>query len=67
MSYAEAVEDNIRIQKGGRFSNCYYPPCHICGTPTYSQNYIRGRKYTCGGCKTQAALSKLMKQNRKAI
>ena len=64
MSYSEAVEDSILIHRGGKgHSSSYYPPCHICGAPTYSQNYIRGRKYTCGDCKTHAALSKLLKQN----
>ena len=68
MSYAEAVEDNIFVRRGGKGYSCsYYPPCHICGTPTYSQNYLRERKYTCDNCKTHAALSKLLKQDQRAI
>ena len=49
------------------YSCSYYPPCHICGTPTYSQNYLRERKYTCDNCKTHAALSKLLKQDQMKI
>ena len=68
MSYAEAVEDNILVRRGGKGYSCsYYPPCHICGKPTYSQNYLRERKYTCDNCKTHAALSKLLKQDQRAI
>ena len=45
MSYSEAVEDNILVHRGGKgHASSYYPPCHVCGAPTYSQNYIRGRK-----------------------
>lgn len=30
---------------------CYYPPCHICGSPAKSMVYVRGAKYTCELCR----------------
>ena len=52
MSWIEAKEDGIPVAKKNGFS-CYYPPCHICGTPVYSWSYIRGVAYTCGECRKE--------------
>lgn len=53
MSYQEAIEDGIQKKclRNGMWA--YLPPCHICGSPTYSWNYIRGNSYTCKACKQQ--------------
>ena len=58
MSYREAQQDGVTIRRSGNCSTVYYPPCHICGKPTFSQNYIRNRKYTCGACKAAASIQK---------
>ena len=53
MSWREAKEDGIPIAKDRAKYNCYYPPCHLCGTPVYSWSYIRNSKYTCKDCRTE--------------
>ena len=58
MSYREAQEDGVTIRRSGNGSTVYYPPCHICGKPTFSQSYMRNRKYTCGACKAAASIRK---------
>lgn len=50
MSYYEALEDNIPMEKKNGFTY-YYPSCRVCGSPTPSWNYLRGMKYTCKDCK----------------
>lgn len=50
MSYMEAKEDNIPIERRGN-QTVYYPPCHICETPVLSWNYIRNAKYSCPNCR----------------
>lgn len=51
MSYIEAKEDKIPMEKDGRGFTMYYPPCHICETPVFSWSYIRDSKYTCPKCR----------------
>lgn len=58
MSYREAQQDGVTIWRSGNGSTVYYPPCHICGKPTFSQSYMRNRKYTCGACKAAASIRK---------
>ena len=58
MSYREAQQDGVTIRRSGNGSTVYYPPCHICGNPTFSQSYMRNRKYTCGACKAAASIQK---------
>lgn len=58
MSYWEAQQDGVTIRRSGNGSTVYYPPCHICGKPTFSQSYMRNRKYTCGACKAAASIQK---------
>lgn len=55
MSYQEAIEDRVprKCLRNGMWS--YMPPCHICGAPTYSWNYVRSYKYTCKACKKNKA------------
>ena len=36
MSYREAQQDGVTIRRSGNGSTVYYPPCHICGKPTFS-------------------------------
>lgn len=60
MSYREAQENGITIRQFGNGGTAYYPPCHICGEPTFSRNYLRNHKYTCKGCKTAASIRKLI-------
>jgi very-short-patch-repair endonuclease len=55
MSWHEAVEDGIPVDKDSNEFHCYYPPCHICKTPVYSWSYIRGTQYTCVDCRTELA------------
>lgn len=50
MSYHEALADGIPIEMHGGY-NWYYPPCHICGSPVPSWNYLRNAKYACRDCK----------------
>lgn len=50
MSYKEAKEDGIRIEKAGRYS-VYYPHCRFCGDEVRSLNYLRDRHYVCKDCK----------------
>lgn len=52
MSWIEAKEDGIHVEQKNGF-NCYYPSCHICGSPVCSWSYIRGMKYTCGECRKE--------------
>lgn len=51
MSYQEAIEDRIPRKYLRNGMSGYLPPCHLCGKPTYSWNYIRGHRYTCKNCK----------------
>lgn len=51
MSYYEAIQDGIPIEKDGKGFMWYYPPCSICGSPVPSWRYIRGAKYTCSECR----------------
>lgn len=62
MSYQEAQEDGIMIKLKGKYETAYYPPCHSCGQPTYSRNYIRTHRYTCKDCKTNVSIRKLVKK-----
>lgn len=59
MSYREAQEDGV-LTKAHGINMAYYPPCHICGQPTYSRNYVRGYRYTCKDCKAAAAIRKIV-------
>jgi len=59
MGRHEAMEDGIPIVQDNTKYNCYYPPCHICGSPVYSWSYIRSVKYTCKDCR-----SELVRQTR---
>lgn len=56
MSYYEAIEDGIRIEKQGR-NNTYYPLCQKCKTEVKCMNYLRAIKYTCNNCKLKFYLS----------
>ena len=56
MSYQEAVEDGIMTIKTGKYEQAFYPPCAVCGIPTFSKTYSRGRRYMCTACKLQAVL-----------
>lgn len=49
----EAVEDGIPYDYYNEEKKvyCYYPPCHICGSPAKSLVYIRDTKYTCELCR----------------
>ena len=58
MSYREALQDGVTIRRSGNRSTVYDPLCHICGKPTFSQSYMRNRKYTCGACKAAASIRK---------
>ncbi len=51
MSYKEAKEDEIPMEKDCRGFTMYYPPCHICETPVLSWSYIHNTKYTCPKCR----------------
>lgn len=51
MSYIEANEDKIPMEKDCRGFTMYYPPCHICEAPVLSWSYIRNTKYTCPNCR----------------
>ena len=51
MSYQEAIEDRVPRKSLLNGMWAYLPPCHICGEPAYSWNYIRGNKYTCKACR----------------
>jgi len=53
MGYKEAKENNVRFEKQANGRTAYFPPCHICGVETFSQNYIIGRDYTCTKCKNR--------------
>lgn len=53
MGLLDAIEDGIPFGKDHKNFNCYYPPCHICGTPVYSWSYISGTQYTCKDCRTE--------------
>lgn len=53
MSYKEAKENNVRIEKQVNGRTAYFPLCHICGVETFSQNYVIGRDYTCSKCKSR--------------
>lgn len=50
MGYAEAIQDNIPMEKHDGFG-WYFPPCRICGSPVSTWSYIRGTEYTCADCK----------------
>ena len=50
MSYYEAKEDNVRIERKNGFT-VYLPPCSVCGKPVKSWSYIRGNNYRCADCK----------------
>jgi len=50
MSYYEAKEDNVRIERKNGFT-VYLPPCSACGKPVKSWSYIRGNNYRCADCK----------------
>ncbi|MDL2205814.1 hypothetical protein LJC33_02745, partial [Eubacteriales bacterium OttesenSCG-928-N13] len=54
MSYFEALEDGIRIEKTGHYSSMYYPPCRFCGTPVRSMSYLRTVNYACPDCRKEA-------------
>lgn len=41
MSYQEAIEDKIPRKSLRNGMWAYLPPCHVCGKPAYSWNYIR--------------------------
>ena len=43
MSYYEAKEDNVRIERKNGFT-VYLPPCSVCGKPVKSWSYIRGNR-----------------------
>lgn len=58
MSYHEAVEDKIPMEKH-QGAWWYYPPCKICGTPVPSWNYVRKVQYTCPECKRYLVEAKL--------
>lgn len=53
MGWYEALEDGIKIGKDKNNTNCYYPPCHICGTAVYSWSYTRGTQYICKDCRAE--------------
>jgi len=50
MSYKEALQDGIRIEKCGRQSR-YYPRCIFCGTEVKSYNYVQHYNYICSDCR----------------
>lgn len=50
MSYYEALEDGVRIEKGRR-QNAYYPRCKFCGVEVFSYSYVRNYDYICKDCK----------------
>jgi len=51
MSYQEAIEDKVPRKSLRNGMWAYLPPCHVCGKPAYSWNYIRGHSYTCKACR----------------
>ena len=53
MSQLDAIKDGIRIEDDMDGFPCYYPPCHLCGTPVYTWSYLRGTKYTCRDCRKE--------------
>lgn len=65
MSYNEALEDGIPIKSGqGNFvKTLYYPPCHYCSQPVQSWTYIRGMKYACPECRTEAVRQRREEDN----
>lgn len=54
MSYAEALQDNIPIDKDVRGFTRYRPPCAVCGVPIASWSYRRDVKYMCAKCRNAA-------------
>ena len=65
MSYQEAVEDRIPMRCLSNGVRGYMPPCHICGSPTSSWNYVRSYKYTCKSCKKAGLPKKVCTQVHK--
>lgn len=55
MSYKDAIDDKIVIEKDQKGNTWYYPPCYVCGAGVPSWNYIRGVKYSCPECKKNLA------------
>jgi len=51
MSYAEALQDNILIDKDVRGFTRYRPPCSVCGALIASWSYRRDVKYICVQCR----------------
>lgn len=62
MSYREAIEDGVPTKRMRNGTTVYSPPCAICGQPSFSFNYIRGNRYVCRDCKTNAEIRKLLKK-----
>lgn len=56
MSYHEALRDGIPTGRDKRGNSAYYPPCGICGIPTYSPKYNPKFNYTCKTCKEKATI-----------
>ena len=50
MSYKEAIDDRIRMDKH-RGQTKYYPPCRFCGEEVLSYNYLRTMMYVCLSCR----------------
>jgi len=51
MSYYDALEDKIPIDRDNNGFTRYYPPCHVCSGSAYSWRYIRGTQYVCQECR----------------
>ncbi len=54
MSYNEAIEDGIPMEKDSHKNMWYYPPCKICGAPVPLWKYVRGVDYVCKECRAYA-------------
>lgn len=60
MSYFEAIEDGIRIERYGDYTPTkFYPKCRYCGKETLSLTYKRDVIYKCKECKEINEQSKL--------
>ena len=63
MSYNEALEDGITVERAAGRSTVYFPPCCICGKTARSMNYIRNYRYMCREYRNKRDIKKLIRKN----